>query len=271
MRTKLTVNSKNNGTLKLKKERNMLRTITAGMMLFALSFVGMSFTSDDTARTNDTAVETKAVNNDGCCTVTTVNGTQTIVITTSNGFAGTVKINGMDLNTWVNSLMAYNFSQINMAVVHKADAKMDAVFTAAEKLNKQMAVAFGKKIGADAEVADEKISVLFDQTIAAPLYKTAMTDEVEAADAQMDESLNDDAELMKMAALFTKAINTNTADADMDLLLNVSTISKTSFSSMKDADSDMDKMMNSNKIKVISAASAIEADKKMDILMNEKK
>jgi hypothetical protein len=270
MRTKLTVTSINNGTLKLKKERNMLRTITAGLMLFAFSFIGMSFTTDDTARTNDTAIETKASNNDGCCTVTTVNGTQTIVITTTKGFAGTVKINGMDVPEWLNSLMAYNYGQINMSVVHMADTKMDAAFIKAEKLNKQLAVAFGKNAGAAAETADVEMNTLFDKIIAAPLYKSMMKNEVERADAKMDEALNDDAELLKMAVLFTKTINTNTADAEMDILINVSNIRKTSVSAISEADNAMDKMMNKTNFKTISPAAAVEADQKMDQLLKEK-
>jgi hypothetical protein len=241
------------------------------MMMFVLSFIGMSFTTDDTARTNDTAVETKLANNDGCCTVTTVNGNQTIVITTSTGFTGTVKINGMDLNTWVNSLMAYNYGQINMAVVTKADAKMDDAFVAAEKLNKKLATVYSKNIASIAEVADDNINVFFDRTVAAPQYKLMMSNEVEQADAKMDEVLNDDAELMKMAVLFSKNINATTADADIDLLLTISTIRKTSPSSIKDADSDMDKMMNKTNFKTISPAAAVEADQKMDQLLKEKK
>ncbi len=271
MRTKLTVNSGNNGTLKLKKGTNMLRTITAGMMLFAFSFVGMSFTSDDTARTNDSVIERKATSSDDCCTVTMVNGNQKIVITTTNSFTGKVMINDMDLNTWVNSLLAYNFQQINIVTVQKADAKMDDTFQASEKLNKKLAVAFAKNMTADVVTADAELNDLFDQTIAAPLFGKMIQNEAVATDAQMDEKVSDDAELMKMAVLFTKSINMQNADTDIDMLLNVSTIQKTFPSVITDADCDMDKLMNQKKIKTLSPVTAADADRKMDELLNNKK
>ena len=159
MTTKLTVNSDQNGTLKQNKSlvRRMMR-MTASVLFAVIALATMSFTQDDTTK----KAEEKTVNQfnpavaDSCCTVTFATGNQQIVITNANAFTAEVRINNMDIATWVNSLKAYTYKRINFNSIGLADNKMDVSFTVAEQMNRKMAVAYSKNLQTKSQI-NEKV------------------------------------------------------------------------------------------------------------------
>ncbi len=275
MTTKLTVNPETNGTLKQNKNlSSRFMRFTASLILSGLAMTAMSFTQEDTTKKQEEKTITTQTTSpaDSCCTVTFVNGIQNIVITNRNAFTADVRINNMDINTWVNSMMAYSFKNINVNSIGLADTKIDLVFTKAELVNRKMAVAFGKNLKNETLDADVELNETFNTTVAAPLFGKMLNAETADADAIMDKTINDDAENRTKAARFSKAINfekTN-ADDEMDFMMNASTLKNISPLVGLNADQQMDELINKSGISKIHPATAKDADKAMDELLKNR-
>lgn len=274
MTTKLTVATETNGTLK-QNNTNITRKLlhgAASFLMAGLALMIMSFTQDDTTK----KAEMNKVSNyattsiDSCCAVTFVNGIQHIVITNTNAFTAEVRINNMDLNTWVNSMMAYSFKRINLSSIGTADHKMDMNFTKAENMNRKMAVAYGHNIESEAVAADETISDYFEKAVAAPLFSNELTTEKNVADANMDLQFNDDAELRAKAALYGKTIETVNADDAMDFMVNAAGINHFSPAISNEADKQMDDLLVKTTFKSIRSSEATAADLNMDELVENR-
>jgi hypothetical protein len=232
MTTNLKVKSETNGTLKLKKQ-NMLRTLFAGLMLGFVSMAGMSFTTDDTTRSNDTTIKAALT-------------------------AATSDDNGTILN----------ITPSNNPGIRKADLVMDANFRMNEAKNRKMAVAFAKMIAAQASEADEQMSEQLNRNILVASFNSSMSTSVEAADAQMDEMVNDEAEAKAKLASFRTALNVqiSQADGEMDVMLNMSTIKNVKPSVAEEADKKIDALMS---VKNISPKAGTDADAALDLLINK--
>lgn len=275
MTTKLTVNPETNGTLKQNKNlSSRIMRFTASLLLSGLALAAMSFTQEDTTKKQEEKTITTQTTSaaDSCCTVTFVNGIQNIVITNRNAFTADVRINNMDINTWVNSMMAYSFKNININSIGLADTKIDLVFTKAELVNRKMAVAFGKNLKNETLDADVELNETFNTTVAAPLFGKMLNAEIADADAIMDKTITDDAENRVKAARFSKAINFEKANADdeMDFMMNASTLKNISPLVGINADQQMDELINKSGISKIRPAIAKDADKGMDELLKNK-
>ncbi len=275
MTTKLTVNPETNGTLKQNKNlSSRIMRFTASLLLSGLALGAMSFTQEDTTKKEEqqsvTMQSTSTV--DTCCTVTFVNGIQNIVITNRNAFSADVRINNMDINTWVNSMMAYSFKNININSIGLADNKIDLVFTKVELINRRMAVAFGKNLKNETLDADVELNETFNTTVAAPLFGKMLNAETIDADAIMDKTMNDDAENRVKAAQFSKAIGFEKANADdeMDFMVNASVLKNISPVVGLNADQQMDELIYKSGISKIRPATAKDADKGMDELLRNK-
>ena len=274
MTTKLTVNSDQNGTLKQNKSlvRRMMR-MTASVLFAVIALASMSFTQDDTTK----KAEEKTVNQfnpavaDSCCTVTFATGNQQIVITNANAFTAEVRINNMDIATWVNSLKAYTYKRINFNSIGLADNKMDVSFTVAEKMNQKMAVAYSKNLQTSSAVADDEINNKFTEAVAAPLFGKMMQPALTDADASIDVMLADDAENKAKASQFRKLITANNAAADenVDLMVYAASIEQGKPISTFDADNKIDALINKTTISPIRPAAAVSADRSMDALLNQ--
>ncbi len=273
MTTKLTVISETNGTLKQTKNiSRRFRQFAASFIFMAFAFAAMSFTQDDTtkkAEEKNIATVTNA-GADSCCTVTLVNGIQHIVITNKNAFSADVRINNMDINTWVNSMMAYSYKKINISSIGTADSKMDVNFSTVEKLNRKKAVAFANNMKNETLDADAELTEVFNQTVAAPLYSEMLGSETAEADALMDKSLTEDAETRVKASQFSKAIETGNADNEMDYMLNASELKNFTPALSTDADRKLDDFLTKNTFKSVRSAEATEADKSIDELVTNK-
>jgi hypothetical protein len=232
MRTNVKVNSENNGTLKMKKE-NMLRSFFAVMVLSLVSMVGMSFTSNDTTRANDTVVKNALVS-----VVSDDNGTIVLI------------------------------SPANNISIRRADMVMDANFRMSEARNRKMAVAFGKMVAEEANAADEQMSENLNRSVLVSQFNQSMSNNVKNADLQMDEMANDEAEVKAKTVAFKSSMNNQitTADEGMDLMLNLSTIKNVKPSVAEEADKKMDALMS---VKNISPKAGTDADAAMDLLINK--
>jgi hypothetical protein len=233
MRTNLKVNSETDGTLKMKKE-NLVRSFFAVIVLSLVSMVGMSFTSNDTTRANDSVVK------------------NVMVAVFSDG-------NGTILN----------ISPANNLSIRRADMVMDANFRLNEARNRRMVVAFGKMVAEEANVADEQMSENLNRSALVSQFKQAMSTDVQTADLKMDEMANDEAEVKAKTAAFKNSLNNQitTADESMDMMLNISTIKNVKPSVAEEADKKMDVLMN---VKNISPKDGNDADAAMDLLINKK-
>lgn len=268
MTTTLTVNS-DNGTLK--KTNNfvtgMLR-LTASALLTVVAMATMSFTQDDTTKY---AVE-RTQNADSCCMVTFVSGNQQIMVTNTNAFAAEVRINNMDLNTWVNSLKAYSFKKFNFNMIGLADQKIDRSFAVAEALNRTMAVSYSRNMQSEMAVADHNLNNTFDKVVAAPLFGKLLQTEVTDADKATDRSVADDADNKAKASAYSKSVTGNNIEADeqVDLMLYASAIQNTANISTTEADKNIDVAMYKSIFKTVRPADAVAADKYMDALLKSK-
>lgn len=271
MTTKLTVSSETNGTLKQNKTiiRRWMR-FTASLLFTGLSLFAMSFTQDDTTKKAEEKNNTAVTAADSCCTVTLVNGIQHIVITNKNAFSADVRINNMDITTWVNSMMAYSYKKINISSIGTADNTMDANFSEAETVNQKLAVAFGKNLQNETAEADLVLEETFTKIVAAPLYSRMLSAERTEADILMDKNMNDDAETRAKAARFGQAIETTNADAEMDFMINAAGLKNLIPATCADADRKMDDLLTKTVFKNIRAAEVTEADKSIDELVNNK-
>ncbi len=274
MTTKVRVTSGNPETLKMEKT-NLVKIMgrwTKVVLLLGLSLVGMSFTTDDTSNVQDTISENTVTVQpaDSSLSITMLSGNRRIVIVNKNAFTATVSIDDMDVNTWVNSLMAYSYKRLNGKSVTMADKMMDNNFVVAEKRNGKMAVALAKTIKAEIEAADAATNELFAVNITAPLFSKSVNEQAKATDAQLDEKMYEDAELMKQAAQYSKTINTIEADTDMDMMVNASALKNFLPENAVDADAEMDQMIQRVNIKKITPAAAQQADKYMDGLLQNK-
>ncbi|TWI83933.1 hypothetical protein IQ13_2052 [Lacibacter cauensis] len=269
MTTTLTVNSAN-GTL---KQNNSLVTrmmrLTASFVLTVVAFATMSFTQDDTTKYAEDGFQ----NADSCCTVTFVYGNQQIMVKNANAFgAAEVRINNMDLNTWVNSLKAYSFKKFNYNMIGYADQKIDGSFALAEALNKTMAANYSRNMQAEGENADNALNNAFDKTVAAPLFGKMLQSEIAATDAATDKLAGEDADNKAKAAAFTKAVTTTSTQADelVDLMLYGAAIEKTTSFSTSDADKNIDAAMYKSTFKTVRPADATAADSNIDALLKSK-
>jgi len=273
MTTKLTVISGTNGTLKQTKNiSKKFRRFAASLIFMGFAFAAMSFTQDDTTKKAEEKNVTSITSSeaDSCCTVTFVNGIQHIVITNKNAFSADVRINNMDINTWVNSMMAYSYKKINVSSIGTADSKMDVNFSTVETMNRKMAVAFVNNMKNETLDADAALTETFNQTVAAPLYSEMLGTETAEADILMDRSINEDAEIRVKAAKFSKAIETGNADGEMDYMLNASELKNFTPALSTDADRKLDDLLTKNTFKSVRSAEATEADKSIDELVNNK-
>jgi hypothetical protein len=269
MTTKLTVNSENNGTLKQNNSlgRRMMR-LAATALFAVIAFASMSFTQDDTTKRVN---ESSAAVADSCCVVTFVSGNQQIVITNTNAFTAEVKINNMDINTWVNSLKAYTYKRINLNSIGLADKKMDVSFTLAEQMNRKMAVAFSKNLATEGTVADDEINNQFSIAVAAPSFSKTLSVEAAEVDASVDNLLANDAENRAKASAFRKAITAGSiaADEEVDLMVYGSTIKNNKQFNTKEADSSMDALMNKSSFTTVAPSIGGAADQAIDALMKK--
>lgn len=269
MTTTLTVNSAN-GTLKQNNNlvTRMLR-LTASALLTVVAFATMSFTQDDTTK----YAEERMQNADSCCMVTFVSGNQQIMITNMNAFAAEVRINNMDLNTWVNSLKAYSFKKFNFNMIGLADQKIDRSFAVAEALNRTMAVNYSRNMQTEMAVADNYLNNTFDKAVAAPLFGKLLQTEVADADMATDRLIADDADNKAKASAYRKAITGNSIEADeqVDLMLYASGIEKTANISTTEADKNIDAAMYKSAFKTVRPADAATADSNIDALLKSKR
>lgn len=273
MTTKLTVISETNGSLKQTKNiSRRFRRFAASLIFMGFAFAAMSFTQDDTTKKAEEKNVTSVTNSvaDSCCTVTFVNGIQHIVITNKNAFSADVRINNMDINTWVNSMMAYSYKKINISSIGTADSKMDVNFSTVETMNRKKAVAYVNNMKNETLEADAELTETFNQTVAAPLYSEMLGTETVEADALMDKSMSEDAETRVKAAQFSKAIATGNADDEMDYMLITSGLKNFTPALSSDADRKLDDFLTKNTFKSVRSAEALEADKNIDELVNNK-
>lgn len=270
MTTTLTVTSGTNGTLKQKKSlgRRMMR-IAASTIFAVIAFATMSFTQDDTTKH---AGENTVAMPDSCCMVTFVNGNQQIMITNTSAFTADIKINNMDLNTWVNNLKAYTYKRSNFSSIAQADSKMDVSFDRTERMNRKMAAAYSKNLETESAVADNQINNMFTEAVAAPLFSKTIKADVETADAAVDHMVADDADNKAKASKFTKAVTTGsvTADEQVDMMVYAATIDKNKKLNTTDADSKMDALINkTSSISPVSPAIGYTADQAIDALLKK--
>jgi hypothetical protein len=272
MTTKLTVKAGTNGTLKQTKTlgSRMMR-MTASVLFVVLALTSMSFTQDDTTK----KAEEKTVNQfnpavaDSCCTVTFATGSQQIVITNANAFAAEVRINNMDINTWVNSLKAYTYKRVNFNSIGLADNKMDVSFTVAEKVNRKMAVAYSKSLQTEAVVADNDVNDQFTEAVAAPLFGRMMQPALTSADASMDMMLADDADNKAKVSQFRKQVTATSVSADenVDLMIYAASIEQGRKVNTTESDILIDTLINKPSFSAIRPAAATSADKSIDGLL----
>lgn len=274
MRTLLKVKSEIKGTLKqenLMKFTTAFRRLAAGILLTILSLGGMAFSESDTTKNaEDTGISrytTEVI--DSCCTKTYVHAMQNIVIVNTSYFDGKITINNMDLKSWTNSLMAYSFKRINVKSVEVADVRMDVNFSANEKRNRNMAVAFGKNITTNAMDADEKITDLFMTTVAAPLFEQGLNGELQIADEGMDQIMKDELELKAKIAAFRNALSSEVINADenMDVTIVVVQMKTISPVTARDADLLIDSQLMNQLFKQVKPSAAKDADQKLDQLL----
>lgn len=270
MTTNLTVNSETNGTLKQNNNslsKRMIR-IVASALFTVIAFASMSFTQDDTTKRVN---ENTAAVTDSCCTVTFVSGNQQIVITNTNAFTAEVRINNMDINTWVNSLKAYTYKRINFNSIGLADNKIDVSFTVAEQMNRKMAVAYSKNLETENAVADNQINNKFTEAVAAPLFGKMLRMEAADADASVDNMMADDAENRAKASAFRKAVTAGNvaADEQVDLMVYASTIENKKQLNTTDADNNMDALMNKSSFSPVRPSVGGAADHAIDALLKK--
>ncbi len=270
MTTKLTVNSETNGTLKQNNNSlgSRMMRFTATALFAVIAFASMSFTQDDTTKRVN---ENTASVTDSCCVVTFVSGNQQIVITNTNAFTADVRINNMDITTWVNSLKAYTYKRINFNSIGLADNKMDVSFTVAEQMNRKMAVAYSKNLETENAVADNQINNKFTEAVAAPLFSKMLQVEAADADASVDNMIADDAENKAKASAFRKAVTAGNiaADEQVDLMVYASTIENKKQLNTTDADSKMDALMNKSSFSSVRPSAGGAADQAIDALLKK--
>ncbi len=273
MKTSLkTVNSSTKGTLKQKRNHivSKLVSMIASTFIAFSALTIMSFTQDDTTRMveeKNTTTNTQ-LTADSCCTVTYVQGVQNVVIINRNAFTADIRINNMDIQSWLNSLKAYSFKHINVQAMMHADHKMDEAFIKAEQMNRKMAAGFSKRIFAGAQTADEELNDLFLKSVASVQYSKSLISEVQNADNQIDQSFMNEAELNALAVQFNKSLKTEkeNADDEMDFMMQLSSLKNFTPSIGINSDREMDMMMlNETRLNKIPV-SIIEADVRMDEL-----
>lgn len=270
MTTKLSVTSASHGTPKQNKNLiSGLMHLAATMIFAVMALTAMSFTQDDTTKYSD--IKRFSQNNttvDSSFTVTLITGDQRIVITNKNPFKADVRINDMDLNTWVNSMMAYSYKRINYPTIGYADYSMDAAFTNDEHENYNRSVIFGKSLSTQLTESDQKINENFVTSVETPLFQKSLNEELVEADANMDKALNDEVENKAKAVQFTKTINNTASDDDMDMTMNASAMARITPAVAVDADKAIDIVFLKNTFKHIDATSVFDADRQMDALLN---
>jgi hypothetical protein len=232
MRTNVKVNSKTNGTLKMKNKNNMFSSLFAGVALMMIATVGMSFNTEDTTRSTDSSIK--------------------MIITTAAS-----EDNG-DLK---------KYTPANNTTL-RADMFMDANFRSNELQNRKSAVSFTKLMNTNALTVEETMSREFELRVLVSAFTKELNVEIEAADATMDVKMNEEAEVRAKTSAYKTTLNNQVSAADnaMDIMMNVTTIKHIKPLIAADADKQMDTLMNG---KNILPSSAIEADLKLDELINK--
>ena len=250
-----------NGTLKQSQKRNTLRSMMSLFVLLLVSIAAMSFQNDDTTKaTTGSALQP----NDSCCTVTIVNGTQRITITRVSALKSMIRINDMDVQTWVNGLEAYSFKKLNADVVVGADENIDAEFTAAELVNRRLAAEFTRSVGVTAAEADQQLNNTFLLQIAAPEFGQQLKTELQTADAGMDAEFLTDEWNKQEAVRFRKSVLRPAEDELMDMTINASVLSPIKTSIGAPADLLMDAQLIGTGSSNFKSGSVKAADLQMD-------
>lgn len=274
MKTSLsTVNSATNGTLKQNKTKLLSKLIgkIVPVIIAFSALTMMSFTQDDTTRIledkNTTSNNTQPTA-DSCCTVTYVHGVQNVMIINRNAITADIRINNMDIQSWLNSLKAYSFKHINVQSIMLADGNMDEVFIKAELLNRKLAAGFSKRILGSVQSADEELNDLFLSTVASVQYSKSLVTEVQNADNLIDQSFMNETELNALAAQFNRSLKTEKekADHEMDFMMQLSSLKNFTPSTCVNSDLEMDQMMINEKRMNKLPVSISEADLQMDEL-----
>lgn len=256
------ISGQTNGTLKQNQKGNTLRSMMSLFMMLLVSFAAMSFQKDDTTKSEANVSIMQPT--DSCCTVTIVNGNQRITITRISALKSQIRINDMDVQTWVNGLEAYTFKKLNSDVVVGADVNMDAEFTAAELMNRRLAAQFTRSIATDATAADEQLTDVFMRRIAAPEFGQQLKNELAAADAGMDAGVATDEWNKQEAVRFKRLVIQPAEDEQMDMMINASLLSPIKSTIAFEADLLLDAQLNGNAPGNFKSGSVKDADQKMD-------
>lgn len=271
MRTDFTVTSGIAGTLKQKDLVSVARNVAAALLLLVLSVAAMAFSEKDTTKTKEAATYTTQPV-DSCCITTFVSDVQHIVITNTSLLKGKVMINNMDINTWVNSLMAYSFKKMNNHSLERADNRMDSNFSTSELENRKLAVSFGKMIRQEAVEADEAMNQVYNEKIVAPAFARTISAEMKQADQEMDMIVKKDGDLSQETAAYRKSIAGEmiSADESMDQMMAVSAIKNEVPANVVNSDRLMDALFIFNTNNRICPGIAADADCELDKLMNDR-
>ncbi len=264
MKTTSTVNSKKNGTLKMKKDNYNLRNLLAGLFFSCIALAGMSFTTDDTTKIADSVTKNKVQTQDSCCVVVITNDR---LVITGNNLATEVKhlVNNLSLE----KLIAKNFMQLSFSEISFIDNRMDINFRTSERKNIEMAVAYKNILVNEAYEADSQLSENMMRSAFAPVYSKNLLSEMELADETIDEMLFEEAELATKTRAYKSGLTSQIALADenIDQMLNISTLKTIEQSSIESADRLMDAQIQKSALRNINKSLAADADLKMDELI----
>lgn len=275
MTTKLTVTPATNGTLKQNKNtRKSLMQFAVSFFISVIALTAMSFTQDDTTKKTEDKNITQITNSadDSCCVVNFVNGMQHIIIRNKPAFAVEMRTNAASLKTWAQNFVFTSNRAADVQSVYSADHSIDQVFTGVEMINQNMAIAFSNDLKTESLEADAEMNEVFNQTVAAPLFVQSLSVETAEADALMDKNMTDELENRIKAAQFSKTIGVEkqTADNNMDFMVNASALQNITPVTGSDADRQMDDLLAKNVFKSVYPVNAADADRMMDELLKNR-
>ena len=259
MKTTSTVNSKTNGTLKMKKDNINFRNLLAALFLGSIAMFGMSFTTEDTTKTADADAKTKVELKDSCC-VTSIGG---------NKLATEVKFSVT--TTLQEAMRVKNFTKLNLLEIGLGDKRMDINFRLQERKNTEMAVAFKNTLANQASEADSQLSENLLVSTVAPAFGKKLFLEMQVADGTIDELVNEEADFITKTIAYKTVLSSQIllADENIDQMLNISTLKTIEQSSIESADKLMDTHIQKSILKNINKSIAVEADVNMDELINK--
>ncbi|MFN4284736.1 MAG: hypothetical protein ACK4E8_02110 [Lacibacter sp.] len=257
MTTLITVSSAGNGTLKTNaKTRGNLSGFLTAAALLLVSLAAMAFTTEDTTRRHIDGATA-----DSCCTVTFTYGPNRITIANIRELNSSVLINGMDVQTYVNTAKAYSFKKIGSDGVIVADAVMDRQFSAAERENLRQAALLARKLQSETTQADAELNKHFEAFAAGPVYSNRLRTEAAATDMQLDAIFNDEITLQRQAVAFGRRI-APAADAQLDWHVRASLLQPIRPEVARGADWQMDSLVK--KSLQLTPQLALEADRLLD-------